>query len=79
VRSLTDVSKDLRPQPPDFTAFSLQPQWSFNVITNGYRGTAMPGYGSLPEGVRWGLVKVVQEKRMGGSAATRSDAGTDSQ
>lgn len=53
-----------RPPPPDFTAYGLTPQRTFEVISNGYPGTLMPGFGNLPEAVRWGLVQVVGSKRI---------------
>ncbi len=59
----TEQSRGYRPPPPDFTAYSLTPQWMFEVISNGYNGTLMPGFGNLPETVRWGLVEVVTAKR----------------
>jgi hypothetical protein len=34
------------------------------VISKGYPGTLMPGFGHLPEAVRWGLVQVVSSKRL---------------
>jgi mono/diheme cytochrome c family protein len=57
------LSQGLKPQPPDFTLYSLSPKRSFDVISNGYPGTMMPPFGSLPEEVRWGLVKIVNDKR----------------
>jgi mono/diheme cytochrome c family protein len=62
-RGTTPASKALAPAPPDFTAYSLQPQWAFDVIRSGYASTAMAGFPSLPEGVRWGLVQALSEKR----------------
>jgi len=59
----TEQSRGYRPPPPDFTSYSLTPQRSFEVISNGYPGTLMPGFGDLPEAVRWGLVQVVNGKR----------------
>ena len=57
------ASKTFRPQPPDLTQFSLLPSRTFEVISNGYPGTAMPPFQSLTEGVRWGLVRIVYQKR----------------
>lgn len=54
---------DYRPPPPDFTAYSLTPQRMLEVISNGYPGTMMAGYGNLPEEVRWGLVQIILDKR----------------
>jgi mono/diheme cytochrome c family protein len=56
-------SKALQPQPPDFTRFSLSPARTSEVIRDGYPGTAMPPFQNLPENVRWGLVKILYEKR----------------
>jgi mono/diheme cytochrome c family protein len=77
-RGLTDTSRGLKPQPPDLSACSLQPQRAFDVITNGYAGTAMAGYGSLPEGVRWGLVKALYQKRGAPTSAPVGDGGAGS-
>ncbi len=59
----TDLAKGFNPYPPDFTEFSLTPQRTFDVITNGYPGTMMVSFKELPEEVRWGLVKIVLKKR----------------
>jgi len=55
----SNLSQGFRPKPEDFTAYNLSPKRAFEVITSGYRGTVMPSFSSLPEGVRWGLVKIV--------------------
>ena len=60
----TEQSRGYRPPPPDFTAYGLTPQRTFEVISKGYPGTLMPGFGHLPEAVRWGLVQVVSSKRL---------------
>ena len=57
------ASKAFRPEPPDLTQISLSPSRTFEVISNGYPGTAMPPFQSLTEGVRWGLVRIVYQKR----------------
>jgi mono/diheme cytochrome c family protein len=59
----TRLSRSFKPSPPDFTQYSLTPQRAFTVITNGYPGTMMPPFRTLQEEVRWGLVKVVNDKR----------------
>jgi mono/diheme cytochrome c family protein len=59
----SQLSLGFKPHPPDFTAYSLSPRRAFEVITNGYPGTVMPAFGSLSEDVRWGLVKIINEKR----------------
>ncbi|MGC8735195.1 MAG: c-type cytochrome [Dissulfurimicrobium sp.] len=56
-------SKNLEPQPPDLTAYSLSPKRTFDIISNGYPGTMMPAFGDIPEEVRWGLVEIVNKKR----------------
>lgn len=59
----TPEAKKFEPPPPDFTAYNLLPERAFEVITNGYPGTMMVSFENLPEEVRWGLVKVVNDKR----------------
>jgi mono/diheme cytochrome c family protein len=49
------VSRGFQPPPPDLRVYSLVPHRSFQVITQGYLGTMMPGFAELPEEVRWGL------------------------
>ncbi|MHB0940039.1 MAG: c-type cytochrome [Armatimonadota bacterium] len=60
-RGLTPTPRQLAPSPPDFTRFTLQPDYLFSIITNGYPGTAMAGYAHLPLEERRGLVETVQE------------------
>jgi hypothetical protein len=57
------VSRGFKPPPPDLRVYSLAPHRTFQVITQGYPGTMMPGFGELAEEVRWGLVKTVYRKR----------------
>lgn len=57
------LSKGFQPPPADFTVYSLSPERAFDVITNGYPGTTMSPFGSLTTDVRWGLVKIINEKR----------------
>jgi mono/diheme cytochrome c family protein len=57
------ISKTFQPQPPDFTRFSLSPSRTFEVIRDGYPGTAMPPFRNVPEDIRWGLVRIVYQKR----------------
>jgi len=57
------VSRGFQPPPPDLRIYSLVPQRAFQVITQGYPGTMMPGFGEFAEEVRWGLVKTVYGKR----------------
>jgi mono/diheme cytochrome c family protein len=59
----SSVSLTLQPQPPDFTKFSMSPSRTFEVIRDGYPGTAMPSFKNLSEDVRWGLVRIVYQKR----------------
>lgn len=57
------VSRGFQPPPPDLRVYSLAPRRAFQVITQGYPGTMMPGFGELAEAVRWGLVQTVYRKR----------------
>ncbi len=57
------VSRGFQPPPPDLRVYSLTPHRAFQVITQGYPGTMMPGFGELAEEVRWGLVQTVYGKR----------------
>ena len=57
------LSEGFQPPPPDFTVYSLSPERAFDVITNGYPGTNMSPFGSLTVDVRWGLVKIINEKK----------------
>ncbi len=57
------LSKGFQPPPPDFTVYNLSPERAFDVITNGYPGTVMFPFSNLPEDVRWGLVKIINNKR----------------
>jgi mono/diheme cytochrome c family protein len=59
----TALSKGFRPPPPEFTVYSLSPEKAFEVITNGYSGTVMYSFSNLTEDVRWGLVKIINDKR----------------
>ena len=59
----TALSKGFQPPPPDFTVYSLSPERAFDVITNGYSGTVMYPFSNLTEDVRWGLVKIINDKR----------------
>ena len=59
----SESSRSFQPPPPDFTKFSLSPSRAFEVIGDGYPGTAMPPFQSLQKDVRWGLVMIICEKR----------------
>jgi mono/diheme cytochrome c family protein len=59
----TAFSKGFEPPPPDFSVYSVSPRRSFDIITNGYSGTVMYPFSNLSEGVRWGLVKIMNDKR----------------
>jgi len=59
----TPEAKKFQPPPPDFTVYNLLPERAFEVISSGYPGTMMVSFANLPEGVRWGLVKIVNDKR----------------
>jgi cytochrome c len=58
------LSQGFQPPPPNLALYSLTPVRTFAVITQGYPGTMMPAFGDAPEEVRWGLVKIVNLKRM---------------
>jgi mono/diheme cytochrome c family protein len=58
------LSQGFQPPPPDLALYSLTPARTFAVLTEGYPGTMMPAFGELSEEVRWGLVKIVNLKRM---------------
>ena len=49
----------LKPPPPDFRRYTLLPQRAFDVISNGYPGTAMASFATLDADLRWGLVSHV--------------------
>jgi mono/diheme cytochrome c family protein len=55
----SSLSQRFKPKPQDFTVYNLSPKRAFEVITNGYQGTVMPSFSSQPEGVRWGLVEII--------------------
>jgi mono/diheme cytochrome c family protein len=59
----SQLSKSFQPPPPDFTVYTLSPARTFDAITKGYPGTAMPSFVNLSPDVRWGLVKVIFQKR----------------
>jgi mono/diheme cytochrome c family protein len=59
----SQLSRKFQPPPPDFTVHSLTPERAFEIITDGYPGTAMFPMDTLSEEVRWGLVKIINEKR----------------
>ena len=60
----TKLGKGLEPPTPDLTQYTLTAERTFEVITDGYDGTMMRSFKTLPKEVRWGLVKVVLEKRV---------------
>jgi mono/diheme cytochrome c family protein len=55
----TQLSLGFRPQPPDLTVYALSPSRELEVITNGYPGTMMRSFVSLPEPTRQALVEQV--------------------
>ncbi|MDP3025575.1 MAG: c-type cytochrome [candidate division Zixibacteria bacterium] len=59
----TSEAKKFQPPPPDFTVYNLLPERAFEIISNGYPGAMMVSFSNLPEGVRWGLVKIVNNKK----------------
>lgn len=58
---VAEFSLGFKPAPTDFAVYNLEPKRAFEIITNGYPGTIMVNYGMLPEDVRWGLVKMVND------------------
>jgi mono/diheme cytochrome c family protein len=59
----TPEAKKFEPPTPDFTVYNLLPERAFEIISNGYPGTMMVSFSNLPEGVRWGLVKIVNDMK----------------
>ena len=59
----TPFGLTLRPAPPDLSRFSLQPERSFQIITEGYPGTVMQPYRDLPEETRRDLVAISSNLR----------------
>ncbi|EGB15311.1 hypothetical protein DND132_2106 [Pseudodesulfovibrio mercurii] len=53
----------LQPAPPDLSRFSLEPERSLAIITDGYPGTVMQPYRALPEDVRLDLVSITANLR----------------
>lgn len=53
----SNYARGLEPAPPDFRRYSISPQRAFEVIRDGYPGTAMPSFRQLPQELRWGLVQ----------------------
>ncbi|WP_207263311.1 cytochrome c [Desulfovibrio sp. Huiquan2017] len=53
----------LQPAPPDLGRFSLEPERSLQIITDGYPGTVMQPYRALPESVRLDLVSIAANLR----------------
>lgn len=68
----TKLAKTMDPTPPDFCepqkAETLSPYQSFNVITFGVPGTAMPSFEALTIGERWDVAFYVAALRFGGRA-----------
>ncbi|HAR41651.1 MAG TPA: hypothetical protein DCS07_03315 [Bdellovibrionales bacterium] len=48
-----------QPPPPDFTQQTFEPERMFQLITDGYPGTAMGGNQSMTERERWAMVEWV--------------------
>jgi mono/diheme cytochrome c family protein len=59
----TDLSAGFKPSPPDFSEYVPTPPRAFQIITGGYPGTMMSSHSYLAADLRWGLVKIVEEKR----------------
>lgn len=49
----------LRPPPPDFRRINFSPEKIFQVVSEGYPGTAMLAFPSIDENSRWALAVVV--------------------
>ncbi len=56
---VSDFGRTLKPAPPDLTRFGLTPRRAMRVISQGYAGTVMQPFSSLPEATRRGLVSHV--------------------
>ena len=60
---LGDAGKYMNPKPRNFLADKFKKGEKvadvFNSVTRGLDGTAMPGYGTLPEEERWALAYYV--------------------
>lgn len=57
--AVTKFGSTLHPIPPDLRYYSLSPQRSMEIISNGYPGTVMQPYRQLPLATRQGLVDLV--------------------
>ncbi|WP_245577855.1 c-type cytochrome [Maridesulfovibrio bastinii] len=57
--AVTEFGSTLHPIPPDLRYYSLSPERSMEIITNGYPGTVMQPYRQLPLATRQGLVDLV--------------------
>lgn len=55
----TKLSAGFKPSTPDFTEYTLAPQYAYQIIKNGYPGTMMQAYPDIPEETTWGLVKII--------------------
>ena len=56
---VSSFGQGLRPPPPDLRHFGLTPQRAFEVISEGYNGTVMQPFKTLPPETRWGLVRLI--------------------
>jgi mono/diheme cytochrome c family protein len=59
--AVAEFGKTLRPMPPDFRHFHLDQARAMDIITNGYEGTAMQPFRSLPESVRRELTVYISD------------------
>ena len=59
----SEFGMTLRPAPPDLSRFSLEPERSFLIISDGYPGTVMQPYRNLPEETRRDLVSIAANLR----------------
>ena len=57
----TQLSKGFQPSPPNFTNFTVTPEYGYRILLTGYRGTMMQAYPEIPQGVKWGLINKINE------------------
>ncbi len=70
------TGRPMRPPPPDLTQIGFAPSRAFQIVTEGYRGTLMRSFATVPEGVRWAVVHRVQQLYRPGVRGLEADAGS---